>query len=411
MSRLNLYTLALAVMLMPMPAETAARSGLKDIIMQAEIPKAGDFIGFGFGSLWMMSSGSLIRVNPVDNSFMEIGIKGSFGRYRGIGVGEGAVWIPDVDTDIVYKVDPDKNEVVGQIPVQMAGSEGSIGIGEGAIWVVSEADGTLIRFNTSSGTQDATIVLPSGGAGVVVDYGSVWVTSDRANELYRIDPKTNTIVSVLALRRQPRFIASGEKSIWALNQGDGSVQRIDGETGRLVATIEAGFAGSGGDITTGGGYVWVTTIQGRVGKDRSRRPTGWSVSSAANGIWGTPFVTARGRFGYPDSRYSGSSLQAKASIWHSRVEDKLCYLDGTLGMLYERLLVPANFCPRRRTREQVMGYPTFTKGRRLGPTSALTYHRSSSEALTRSQCDAAPGDVVVGALGPAVMAARRASKT
>ena len=259
MSPLNLCTLVLAVMLMPMPAEAAARGDLKDIIVQAKIPKGGDFMGFGFGSLWMMSIGSLIRVNPVDNSFIEIGIKESFGRYRGVGIGEGAVWIPDVGTDIVYKVDPNSNEVVGQIPAQMIGSEGSIGIGEGAIWVVSEIDGTLIRFDAESGMQETTIVLPSSGAGVVVDYGSVWVTSDRADELYQIDPNTNTIVSVLPLHQSPRFIASGENSIWVLNQGDGSVQRIDGETGKLIATIEAGLAGNGGDITTGGGYVWVTT--------------------------------------------------------------------------------------------------------------------------------------------------------
>ncbi len=302
MPQLNLYTLALAVMLTPMPAEAAARNDLKAIIVQAQIPKAGDFMGFGFGSLWMMSSRRLIRVNPVDNSFVEIGIKGSFGRYRGIGIGEGAIWIPDVGADIVYKVDPEKNEVVGQIPVQMDGSEGSIGVGEGAIWVVSDADGALLRFDIGSGTQEATIALPSGGAGVVVDYGSVWVTSDRTNELYQIDPKTNTIVSVLALHGQPRFISSGEDSIWVLNQGDGSVQRIDGETGKLVATIEAGLAGGGGDITTGGGYVWVTTLgqplaqidpttNTLVGKFGSQRNMGDAIRYGAGSLWiSGPFI-------------------------------------------------------------------------------------------------------------------------
>ena len=39
MSPLNLCTLVLAVMLMLMPAEAAARGDLKDIIVQAKIPK------------------------------------------------------------------------------------------------------------------------------------------------------------------------------------------------------------------------------------------------------------------------------------------------------------------------------------------------------------------------------------
>jgi streptogramin lyase len=263
MSLLNPYVLAFAVTLMVPPAEAqnSAGSGDVDIIVQATIAKGGDFMGFGFGSLWMMSAKSLIRVNPADNSFTEIRIKGAGGRYRGIGVGEEAVWIPDVVTDTVFKVDPDNNEVIGRIPAQMIASEGSIGVGEGAIWVFSEAEGKLIRFNAKSGIQEATIALPSSGAGVVVDYGSVWVTSYEGSELYRIDPKTNTIVSISPLHPSPRFIASGENSIWVLNQGDGTVQRIEGATGKLMATIEGGLAGGGGDITTGGGYVWVTTQQ------------------------------------------------------------------------------------------------------------------------------------------------------
>jgi streptogramin lyase len=262
MSRSSLHALLFAILLSPASAqaqESGSPDSLKEIVVQAKIPKHGDFMGFGFDSLWMMSSGALIRVDPADNSFTETEIKGSFGRYRGIAIGEDAVWIPDVGADIIFKVDPQSLQVLKEIPVDMQGSEGSIGVGEGAIWVVIDADSALVRFNVESGTQEAKIALPSSGAGVVVDYGSVWVTADRADELYRIDPKANKLVSTIPVHASPRFIASGENSIWVLNQGDGSVQRIDGETGAVIATIDAGLAGGGGDITTGGGFIWVTT--------------------------------------------------------------------------------------------------------------------------------------------------------
>jgi virginiamycin B lyase len=62
----------------------------------------------------------------------------------------------------------------------------------------------------------------------------------------------------IPLHASPRFLTAGEGAIWVLNQGDGTVQRIDPATGEVVATIETDHPGLGGDITTGGGFVWVT---------------------------------------------------------------------------------------------------------------------------------------------------------
>jgi streptogramin lyase len=230
------------------------------LVIQAEIPKAGDFMGFGFDSLWMMSARRLVRVNAFDNSIVDIDIGDGPGKSRVIAIGEGAVWVAAPGRKRLLKVDAIANKLVLQIPAQMLDNEGSIGAGEGGVWVITSkggADQELTRFNPSSGAVDAVIPLPSISAGVVVDFGSVWVTGVRAGELYRVDPKTNSVVSTIKLHDGPRFITSGENSIWVLN-GDGTVQRIDGNAGDVLATIETGSSGSGGDIVCGGGFVWVT---------------------------------------------------------------------------------------------------------------------------------------------------------
>jgi len=230
------------------------------LVIQAKIPKGGDFMGFGFDSLWIVSGLKLVRVSAADNSAAEIELPGTIGKYRGIAVGEGAVWVPDVGAETVYKIDPASNTVVGTFPTFMLGSEGSVGAGEGAVWLTTadDHDKTLIRYNAATGAEEARIALPGPGIGVVVDFGSVWVTGYQKNELYRVDPKTNAVIVTIKLHERPRFIASGENSIWVLNQGDGTVQRVDGKTGELLATIETGLSGNGGDIVCGGGYVWVT---------------------------------------------------------------------------------------------------------------------------------------------------------
>jgi hypothetical protein len=88
-------SLIIACFVVTTPAIAAEELPIEKLEVQAKIPQSGDFMAFGFDSLWMMSDGDMIRVNPTDNSVSEIKVPGAVGRYRGIAIGEGAVWIPD----------------------------------------------------------------------------------------------------------------------------------------------------------------------------------------------------------------------------------------------------------------------------------------------------------------------------
>lgn len=228
-------------------------------------------MGFGFDSLWLMSDGRLARVNTLDNSVTDIDIPVSEGgasltdidKYRGIAVGEGAVWVPDMESSTIYKVDPEANKVVLKIPTDIFGSQGSIGVGAGAIWVVTfdNHDKTLTRYNAKSGAEEAKIALPQPCSGVLVDNGYVWVTAASRGELYRIDPRTNRIASTTMLHSASQILTSGVGSIWIVYDAEGLVERIDRKTGKVAATIKMGAVDmeSDGDIAAGGGFVWVIT--------------------------------------------------------------------------------------------------------------------------------------------------------
>ncbi|MER8602076.1 hypothetical protein NKH09_30395 [Mesorhizobium sp. M1339] len=255
------YAIALSIAASAWATPAAPEEKPPEVLIEATIERGGDFLAFGFDSLWMMSGRKLVRINPDDNSVTDIPIEGAVGSYRGISIGEGAVWVPDVGSKTIYKVDPRANKIVLQIPSLLFDSEGSIGVGEGAVWAVTGSNGQILaRYDAQNGNEVAKVPLPSTSSGVVADFGSVWVTGTAKSELYRVDPKTNQIVTTTALNPEPRFLTSGEGSIWVLNQGDGTVQRIDGKTGEVLATIEADAAGEGGDIAVGGGFVWLSTI-------------------------------------------------------------------------------------------------------------------------------------------------------
>ena len=276
---------------------SALDSPIETLNVEAKIPRQAEVLAFGFGSLWTVNGDRLVRVDPADDSFVEIEVPGGSDLVRGIAIGEDAVWVPDIVSDAVHRVDPATNKVVGRIGVQMTSGAGSIGVGEGAVWVVTQ-DGIhnyLARFDALTGAEEARIPLPGGGDGVVVDYGSVWVTDAGEDKLYRVDPGTNGIVSTISLHDTPRLLASGEGSVWVLEQGDGSVQRVDGRTGEVIATIEVGLPFERGDIATGGGYVWVSmlgipVVQIDPRTDRLvRRFTGYEMSDSicfgAGSLW------------------------------------------------------------------------------------------------------------------------------
>ena len=253
------------------PAADVAAQAPAELQVQATVSRSGFDLGAGFDSLWMMSDGRLVRVATSDDGVADIAIPVAdsaavlpdIAKYRGIAIGEGAVWITDLAGSVIYKVDPQKNALALTIPTEVFGSGGSIGVGEGAVWVITSDshDKTLTRYDAQTGAVEATIALPQPGKGVAVGAGAVWVTAAKQAELYRIDPKKNRIVSTTALHASSHLIAAGDDSIWIAFEKDGVAQRIDGRTGAVIATITTGASDmeSDGDIAIGGGYVWIIT--------------------------------------------------------------------------------------------------------------------------------------------------------
>jgi streptogramin lyase len=235
-----------------------------DVVNRIAVGGEADWMGIGFDSLWAPTNQHLLRIDPKTGRVAKIAI--GRGRYRGVAIGDDAVFVPNTGDDTISKVDPKTNQAVATFAVPLGkDSEGSIGVSGDALWVVTDPgapdrDGVLSRLELTAGATVATIAVPADSHGVLYQDGSVWVTSAGGNSVTKIDPMSNSAAAPIAVDAGPRFLTGGGGAVWVLSQGTGKVTRISTSTGKVVAVIDVGAPGPGGDISFGEGGVWVATF-------------------------------------------------------------------------------------------------------------------------------------------------------
>jgi virginiamycin B lyase len=174
--------------------------------------------------------------------------------------GFGSVWSATCVVSGVARVDP-ATSAVTTIPLAdtITSSETSVGAGEGAVWVIAGAvQQVLVKIDPITETVVGRYPVEAGARGVRVGFGSVWVTNTIENTLTRINPADGTVRARIALGHAPLFLTIGEGAIWVLNQGEGTVSHVDPATDVVLATIAIGPPFTG-DIVVGDGSVWVRT--------------------------------------------------------------------------------------------------------------------------------------------------------
>ncbi len=180
----------------------------------------------------------------------------------GIAYGFGSLWAPLCGDKAVARVDEKTEKVVATIPVGPANSEGGITTSKDAVWMATgEAGDKVVRIDPKKNKVVAEIAVAPGSHTVDYGDGAVWVTQSGGNLLTRIDAKTNKVTDTIEVGPKPRFLTYGEGFVWTLNQGDGTVSKVDPKTRKVVAIIQCGVPGGGGEISAGGGAVWLTVFQ------------------------------------------------------------------------------------------------------------------------------------------------------
>jgi streptogramin lyase/predicted Ser/Thr protein kinase len=134
----------------------------------------------------------------------------------------------------------------------------------GRVWVGSVRSGRLIGLPADGEGARRTIKLPwkSGTTSVAAGFGSLWVTNGDQSRLVRIDPVSGHVQGDRVVGSGTAdVVVAGEGAVWVGQRARratdpaSSIIKVDPRGGD---TKEILFGQEGvGDITTGGGYVWV----------------------------------------------------------------------------------------------------------------------------------------------------------
>lgn len=143
-----------------------------------------------------------------------------------LAVGEGGVWFTDWrNEETLWRLDPRTMRVTGRLHTS---GDDSIAIGEGAVWLGDIETGTLARVDP------ATMRLVSrrklfeppflASVDVAVGGGAVWVSFAQGRQVYRVDPGSNRVTATTELAVPgtegdqfppgPRGIAATDDGVW-----------------------------------------------------------------------------------------------------------------------------------------------------------------------------------------------------
>ncbi len=220
-----------------------------------------DWLGIGLGSVWVAvpKTNEVVRINPIRN-VVQARIAVDKEPCYGIGIGGEHVWVLNCQSRTLTRISPRTNKVDLRVPVVIdPAGEGTIAADLNNIWFVGNEDGhagTLVQMNTK-GHVVRKVTVGKDSAVVKLGFRSIWVVSSGEGKVYRVD-RRGKVVATVGVAAGPRFATVGAGSVWVLSQSDGSVSRIDPGTNKVTAVVQAKVPGAGGEISYGGGLIWVT---------------------------------------------------------------------------------------------------------------------------------------------------------
>jgi YVTN family beta-propeller protein len=147
---------------------------------------------------------------------------------------EGSVWVSDISSNRVVKIDVATRAVVGTFPVGRAPCW--VAGDESGIWVAPSEEEFVQVLDPVTGQVVENVDVASGPADAKVDvgFGTIWATATPDGDVVRIDPQGHRVVARIHVGKEPRSVVVGGGFAWAAVEGSDRVVAIDPSTDSVV---------------------------------------------------------------------------------------------------------------------------------------------------------------------------------
>ena len=195
-------------------------------------------------------------LKPVDNSVFPGNVPMAIASSRdsiwvanSLGEGPGELW----------RVDPRTGQIVQR--TKMGADLSNVLATNATIWV-ADALGPLLKVDPESGRVLDEIAVGSCSQDMIVHDGSLWVVTCAG--LVEVDLASDEVDQEVHIRGAVTDVVFASGRLWVLHLGKDVLIGVDPETGEVTgAQIPVPDADSPpSDLAAGGGYVWVTSVDG-----------------------------------------------------------------------------------------------------------------------------------------------------
>ncbi len=171
-------------------------------------------------SLWIGGFGSypLARLDPRDGQVereYQLQDSNSFPGIDGLAAGLGSIWAVDyVNERKAYKLTPAPSGLgltKAIMPLKRPSDE--IVAGLGAVWTLNQ-DGTVTRYDPSTGTPTQTIKVAGGAKALVLSRDAVWIGTGN-DTLIRIEPTTLAVIGQPIKLPGSLTDLAADENVWA----------------------------------------------------------------------------------------------------------------------------------------------------------------------------------------------------
>jgi streptogramin lyase len=179
------------------------------------------------------------------------------GKAEDVAVAGGSAWVTIPAANEVERIRLDADGVPEGSPTSIPVGAGPRGIvaSEDAVWVADLDSAQVTKIDAKSG-KTQSIDLPSGSepTDIAFDAGTIWV-SDRTGNAIKV-PFPDGTPETFPVGDNPKGIGVFNGDVWIANTDSGSVWRLDAD-GNLVKKIDVGGTPRGLAVDAPNDLIWV----------------------------------------------------------------------------------------------------------------------------------------------------------